>query len=118
MCSPAGVVWFTLNQLMHKIFSLRTLAWILAALAVVTLLILAAWVAVAGSVTVSRVLRYGDTDIGDYQHYPSRLLAAGPFPFDFDDRTGEDRVPGQVTLEGEDPVPLDDLLARNDTIAF
>src|SRR3972149_11603927 len=103
---------------MRKIISLRMLAWTFAGLAAIILLILAVWVAIAGPVTVLRLLRYGDTDIADFQHYPFRRLAASLSPFSFIDGTGARRVPGKVTLAGGEPVRLDNLLAANDSIAF
>jgi CubicO group peptidase (beta-lactamase class C family) len=103
---------------MRQILSRRTLAYTFAGLAAILLLILAVWVAIAGLTTVTRVVRYGDTGIDDFQVYPFRQLDASPSPFSFTAETGSARVPAEVTVEDGEPVPLDNLLAANDSIAF
>lgn len=83
-----------------------------------SVLVMAAWIAVAGPVTVLRVIRYGDTQIDDYRFYPARPLSASAVPFRFaedplkDNRTLAVPFPPGLTSE------LGELLAASDTIAL
>lgn len=82
------------------------------------LLVMAAWMAVAGPVTVGRVIRYGDTQIDDFKYYPYRSLPASSQPYIFEQAAGPPLNALQVDLGEEGPVPLEDALAANDSIAF
>ncbi len=80
--------------------------------------ILMIWMAVAGPVTVLRVLRYGDTDIWDYQHGPGRELRAASTSFPFGTGTGNfnmSAAPLQTFGYGGD---LEAILENNESIAF
>lgn len=92
--------------------------WFFTILLAAILVILAAWIAVAGPVTVSRVIRYGDTMIDDFKVYPSRRLHASESPFLFEENPAQLSLPGVVEPEGEPQSDLEDLLQSNDTIAF
>lgn len=100
------------------VFSRRTLVWALGILLGIIVLTLVVWVAVAGPVTVFRVIRYGDTTIDDFTHYPSRRLVADDSLFRFDEGADRLRVPAVVELDGGTRTPLDEVLSANDTIAF
>jgi CubicO group peptidase (beta-lactamase class C family) len=95
----------------------RWLLWTGAAIGGLLVLIMAAWVVVAGPVTVYRVIRYGDTSIDDYRHTPSRRLRASPLPYRFRQHEGVHINPQVETSDGTS-VPLDQLLFANETIAF
>jgi CubicO group peptidase (beta-lactamase class C family) len=103
---------------LRKFFSRRNLLRLAGWLVGLVALILIAWVIVAGPVTVGRVMRYGDTQIDDFEYYPARQLTASDAPFLFADETGAGRVPAEIALGEGAPQPLEDLLAGNDTIAF
>jgi CubicO group peptidase (beta-lactamase class C family) len=81
-------------------------------------LVLVAWVIVAGPVTVFRIIRYGDTDIDDWSHYPGRTLQAGDAPFRFAHRAEEVRIPDGTLLDYGHEGELDRILEANDSIAF
>lgn len=87
-------------------------------LAALVLLVLIVWVIVAGPVTVYRIIRYGDTDIDDYSHYPGRILRAGDEPFHFARNDEALRVPPAVLQRYGHDGDLDRILAANDSIAF
>jgi CubicO group peptidase (beta-lactamase class C family) len=87
-------------------------------LAGLVLLTLVAWVAVAGPVTVGRILRYGDTDIDDWSHYPGRQLVPSGAPFHFAITGAAWRPPPAVLADYGHDGDLDAILAANDTIAF
>jgi CubicO group peptidase (beta-lactamase class C family) len=90
--------------------------WVLAVFGVVAA-VLAAWMIVAGPVTVLRFLRYGPTTIDDFKHYPGRALSASPEPFHFAEHADPGRVPAQVQ-PGDAPVDLEAWLDQTRTIAF
>lgn len=91
---------------------------VLAALLGLILLVLVVWMIIAGPVTVWRVLRYGDTNIDDFSHYPGRELEAGPAPFQFARAEGELRLaPEELAVFGAGD-DLASLLEANDTIAL
>ncbi len=89
----------------------------LAVLLGLILLALAFWAVVAGPVTVLRILRYGDTDIDDFSHYPGRQLAPAATPFLFAEPETTFAFPPGIAAEFGYP-RLEELLAANDTIAF
>lgn len=83
----------------------------------IALMVMAAWMATAGPVTVMRVIRYGDTDIDDFSHYPGRELLASETPFVF----GVSDLPYQPSYAALEKLDSSDLEAFNgahDSIAF
>jgi len=103
---------------MRKLLSRDRLLKALAALAAALILIIAAWVIVAGPLTVYRVIRYGDTEIDDFRHYPGRRLRPAPSPAPFAEATGPGGVPPTIQITEGERIPFDEMLARTDTIAF
>jgi CubicO group peptidase (beta-lactamase class C family) len=91
---------------------------VLVALTALFLLTLAVWAAVAGPVTVARILRYGDTDIDDFSHYPGRQLEASSSPFHFIQAANELDPPASASLAFGTEGDLEHFLETNDTIAF
>jgi CubicO group peptidase (beta-lactamase class C family) len=81
-------------------------------------LIMAAWIVVAGPVTVFRVVRYGDTQIDDFSHYPGRALHAAGEPHEFTHAAVEIRIPPEALLDFGHAGDLDQILSGNDTIAL
>lgn len=81
-------------------------------------LVLVAWVIVAGPMTVFRIIRYGDTDIDDWRHYPGRTLRAGDAPFQFTQPAGEIHISAETLLDYGREGELDRILEANDSIAF
>lgn len=100
--------WLTRRNL------IRALGVLIALIAVV----LAAWVVVAGPVTVFRIIRYGDTDIDDFSHYPGRELRPAPSPFRFARVDEPVRIPPATLLDFGSEGDLERILESNDTIAF
>jgi CubicO group peptidase (beta-lactamase class C family) len=82
------------------------------------LLVMVAWMAVAGPVTVVRILQYGDTDIDDFSHYPGRELAPSAAPFSFKEGEAEMALPGSALAEFEGEGDLEKILEENASIAF
>ncbi len=79
---------------------------------------LTAWAAVAGPVTVLRILRYGDSNIDDFSHYPGRTLQASDEPSEFEMTIGGlNMEPGTLAAFGSNG-DLSALLEANDSIAF
>jgi CubicO group peptidase (beta-lactamase class C family) len=76
------------------------------------------WVTVAGPVTVFRVVRYGDTNIADFSHYPGRVLRASDSPFRFEQAQEEPSFPPEALLDYGSQGVLDQILESNDSIAF
>lgn len=103
---------------MRRMFSRDRLLKALAALAAILILLIAAWVVVAGPVTVYRVIRYGDTEIDDFRHYPGRRLHAAPSPAPFTEAAGPGGVPANIQITEGEEIPFDEMLSRTDTIAF
>jgi len=103
---------------MFRVLTRKKIAWFLSILISLIVLIMAAWVAVAGPVTVYRVVRYGDTMIDDFKFYPFRRLQASDSPFLFHEKAAGLSMPGVVELDGGTQADLEDLLQSNDTIAF
>ena len=66
---------------------------------------------------VNRLLRWGDSDVYDYQRFPERPLEISDSPFEFSLNVDEDRVRTQFELaSGMDD--FDSFLADNRTQAF
>lgn len=82
------------------------------------ILLLAGWAAIAGPVTVARILRYGDTAIDDFSHYPARELAPSGRPFSFGRAAVDMQIPTGVLSEYGAAGDLERILEENDTIAF
>ena len=91
---------------------------VLIAAAGLVLLVLAAWAVVAGPVTVFRIIRYGDTDIDDYSHYPGRELQPSDTPFQFKQSAEALRIPTTALLRYGHEGDLEQILEANDSIAF
>jgi CubicO group peptidase (beta-lactamase class C family) len=103
---------------MKRFISPRNIIRFIGILLALFLLTMAAWVVVAGPTTVFRILRYGDTNIDDFSHYPGRELAPSDTPFRFQQDEDELAVPGAVLAEFGGAGDLDKILEANDTIAF
>ena len=103
---------------MSRILTRKRVLWFFTILLAAILVTLAAWIAVAGPVTVYRVVRYGDTMIDDFKFYPFRRLRASESPFLFEENRSGLFVPSVVELDGRTQSELEDLLQSNDTIAF
>lgn len=84
----------------------------------VVLIVLTMWAAIAGPVTVFRIVRYGDTNIADFSHYPGRELHASDSPFRFEQAQEEPSFPPEAFLEYGSEGVLDRILESNDSIAF
>ncbi len=81
-------------------------------------IIMATWVVVAGPVTVFRIMRYGDTNIDDFSHYPGRALQPSGSPYRFQIGEQELAVPPDVLAEFGGDGDLEKILDSNDSIAF
>ncbi|MFP3855165.1 MAG: serine hydrolase domain-containing protein, partial [Anaerolineales bacterium] len=90
----------------------------LAAVGGFVLAVLIVWVLIAGPITVSRIIQYGDTDVDDFSQYPGRQLAASQGAYYFSESEAALKLPEETLatfgLEGQ----LESLLAANDSIAF
>lgn len=91
---------------------------ILGVVASVIVIWFAVWIAIAGPVTVFRIMRYGDTNIDDFSHYPDRVLHASDSPFQFNQSDEALRLPSTVLLEYGEEGELESFLEANDSIAF
>jgi CubicO group peptidase (beta-lactamase class C family) len=80
-------------------------------------LVMAAWMIVTGPRAVLRILRFGDTDVYDFRHYPGRWLHASPEPFHFSGDPLKSQVLESIRY-GEDGLLLDDLVQNTDTLAM
>lgn len=90
----------------------------LGAVLIVLSLVLIVWAVVAGPTTVLRILRYGDTNVDDYSHYPGRELRPSRAPLSFQ-AVGEGlHLPEGALREYGDEAELDRMLEARDTIAF
>lgn len=76
------------------------------------------WIAVAGPVTVYRTVIHSFSGIEDYRIFPQRHLTAAPQPFRFREGNREDGIPPAVSLDARHNVPLSELLAATETVAF
>ncbi len=96
----------------HRVLSLFVV------LSGIVLVVLSAWMITAGPVTVLRVIRYGDTDIDDFSHYPGRELKASETPYVFD----VSDTPLDLSESALENFPsgndLDTIVAAHDSIAF
>lgn len=91
---------------------------VLLGIVITAVLILLAWTAVAGPVTVYRVITRGDTTIYDYKRFPGRSLSPSPEPFHFRIDLENGTLPVVINLETTGNVSLEDLLESSRTIAF
>ena len=76
------------------------------------------WSASAGPTTVFRIVYYNSTSIGDYKHFPSRMLLPSASAFRFKEDVAGSTVPTTVSCGARQDVPLDEVLKSNDTVAF
>jgi CubicO group peptidase (beta-lactamase class C family) len=90
---------------------------LLTGLALSLLIVLGGWIAVAGTTTVMRTLRYNFSGIDDYRIFPQRRMSAAPQPFRFE-QNGRAGTALRVSYGGQREVDLAALLARTDTTAF
>lgn len=97
-----------------KKFALYSISIILGLL----LLLLGAWAVVAGPSTVGRIVRYGDTQIDDFLYFPYRSMPPSSQPYRFEPAVGTPRLPLHVEQGETGPVPLEEVLVENDSIAF
>lgn len=102
---------------MRKGRSGRKVTSLVAAIIVVAFLAVSSWMIVAGPVTVLRILRYGDTDIDDYSHYPGRELVGSETPYLFAVCADPFSMPAGK-LEGFAGGDLESIAAANDSIAL
>jgi CubicO group peptidase (beta-lactamase class C family) len=102
---------------MRKVITRRLIRVFLAIL-LAFVLILIAWSAVAGPVTVYRVITRGDTTIYDYRRFPGRSLYASPVPFQFSAALLDNTLPESIQLENHEEMKLDVLLETSRTLAF
>jgi CubicO group peptidase (beta-lactamase class C family) len=101
-----------------NIQSLRKARMIVIYFAIFILLVIILWMIVAGPVTVLRVLRYGDTKIDDFKHYPAREMSSSPSPFLFPQGMNIGQLQMSVPVPTHTVTDLDQLLRDTDTIAF
>lgn len=80
--------------------------------------VLMLWILVAGPTTVFRIIRYGDTDIDDFSHYPGRELQPSDDPYRFDRKEQEVHIPVEALLPYGSEGRLARILEQNDSIAF
>ena len=100
-------------------FSIRKVAlYALGAILGLLLLVLAAWAVVAGPSTVARIIRYGDTQINDFEYFPYRSMPPSSQPDIFEPAAGSEQTVFQVALGEGGPAPLEEALVANDSIAF
>lgn len=98
-----------------KQLPLRKILAAILGLVVVTILV---WMAVAGPVTVLRILRYGDTDIDDFSHYPGRQLSPAGEVYSFQNTERELSLAPRLLQEFGSGGELERILSENDSIAF
>lgn len=103
---------------MRKLLTRKRLLIGLGAALGVSVLFLLAWMLVAGPIAVLRILRYGDTNIDDYSHYPGRELQPSDDPIRFDAGGGGLELSPQVLTELGAVPDLDQWLESTDSIAF
>jgi CubicO group peptidase (beta-lactamase class C family) len=97
---------------------LRWVIRIIGGLIGLVLFVLLLWAAVAGPETVLRILRYGDTNIDDFSHYPGRRLVASESPLPIKTSLTELQIPANALLQFGQDGDLEQVLAANDSIAF
>lgn len=96
----------------------KRLAWILGLAAGLVVIIMAVWTVIAGPITVFRIIRYGDTDIDDFTHYPGRRLRPSETPFLFEESDIAFQVPPSLLADYGDEGDLGQFLEANNSIAF
>jgi CubicO group peptidase (beta-lactamase class C family) len=96
----------------------RKLIRIFLGLLITILVVLIFWVAVAGPVTVYRVITRGDTTVYDYRRFPGRELSHSPDPFHFDVMPKDGSVPETIQLEDFGEIQLNEALESSGTLAF
>ncbi|MDH3375214.1 MAG: beta-lactamase family protein [Gammaproteobacteria bacterium] len=84
----------------------------------IALMVLAAWMITAGPVTVARIVRYGDTDIDDFSHYPGRELVASRTPYVFEVSDTPLNVSDAALQHFPSGKDLETIVATHDSIAF
>jgi CubicO group peptidase (beta-lactamase class C family) len=82
------------------------------------LLVLLLWVAMAGPITVYRVITRGDTTVYDYRRFPGRDLYPSPQPFHFAAALQDDSIPETIELQDFGEIQLDETLESSRTLAF
>lgn len=102
---------------MRKMTARRSIRIVLGILITVALILLV-WSAIAGPVTVYRVITRGDTTIYDYKRFPGRDLSASPMPFHFEEDLRGDVVPQRIQLEEGGEIGFDQLLETSRMLAF
>lgn len=90
---------------------------LLTGLALSLLIALGGWIAVAGTTTVMRTIRYNFSGIDDYRIFPQRRMSASPQLLRFE-QSGRAETALRVSYGGQRDVDLAALLARTDTTAF
>lgn len=104
---------------MSKFLNRKVLFGVLGIVIGVILVVLVAWVLVAGPITVYRLFAASfDTRIDDFLHYPGRELQASDSPFRFSKSDRELNIPSSVLLDYGSNGELESILEVNDTIAF
>jgi CubicO group peptidase (beta-lactamase class C family) len=109
-----------------RIFNLKRVTWLTAALlAVIVLACMAVfirWFMVAGLQggydAMLRFIRHGVTRIDDFKHYPARHLMASEPPYRFAERVNGWRMPEGVEIGADERKGLDDILSASQTVAF
>ncbi|MBW7882981.1 MAG: serine hydrolase [Caldilineaceae bacterium] len=107
-----------LSGLLKQLLKPARIAKLVGAVVGLLLIVLVIWMAIAGPVTVYRILRYGDTDIDDFSHYPGRRLQATTSPFRFELDVNALQVPASVLRDFGADGQLEEILRSNDSIAF
>ena len=103
---------------MGRFLTRKRALWFVGFLLADALAVLLLWSAISGPDVVYYLVRYGDTEIDDFKHWPGRSLQASASPYHFTETANESGMPTEVTVEGVGTAKLDDLLPSNDTIAF
>ncbi len=70
------------------------------------ILFLAWWLWAAGPATVWRIISYDSSNIEDYKLFPAKTLTASNAPFQFENGTGNGRVPTSITLHNSQCVDI------------
>ncbi len=96
----------------------RIIARVIVGLIALLLIIMIAWMVVAGPGTVLRVVRYGDTNIDDFSHYPGRELEPSGAPNSFPPAAQEMTPPQDALAAIGSGYDFEVFLEETDTIAF
>lgn len=97
--------------------NLRKLRWVGLGLLVIAMLALIAAYLIYPPQFINRILRWGDSDVYDYQKFPERILEKAGTPFEFSINLDEDGVRTQFESVG-DFNDFDSFLEKNRTQAF